>query len=177
MIEPVTLIITIAYLCSPLVMIFLVYWFYIRKGKVRIKIMRKYKEGYRVIKTIKRISLSNLTHSYKDKSYNLDITKAILDEHNRPELFYDESDAEPLSFFDNKNPKDSKIFDKVLKSEVYSKFLSRYRDKYYIIIIVVLICAVVGLAVFTSYLYNKQNEQILLLLSQMAKIDNGVIIR
>lgn len=152
------------------IVLFLVY-FIVFRNKLKVFILKNYRGGFRTIH-FKRVPLKQQELNIKDDKYTLETKSVIESKRGTGMLFFEEGNSVPLTFFKGLKA-DSKMLKNIAETKVYSRLFGRQTEKQLTMIIIVLACALVGVAVFGFYMQNQSNNRIVEL---MANMTGGVLI-
>lgn len=122
------------------------------KGKtLKAHILVEFGDTFKTVKIMK-VPLTKREFTYNDKTFIVDLTKAIFDKKMTPNLYYRLDKTMPLTFNNVDQKVDSALLNTVVKSEVWKKMLSvSMVDKYMLILIIALIIALAVTACLGYY--------------------------
>lgn len=153
----------ISIVCTIVVVVVLSVRWYTRKNATRLYITEKISGVRKIVKHV-YLSPTKDGYEYKDKKYVINRDSSIIDEKNRPLLIYDVNDATPLSFDDKDTEYESKLLKVYMQTDAYKDILGKgLADNIQLILLVIVIFAIVGLAMFLVY----QNQQVSQLLKEL----------
>lgn len=145
-------------------LVFIFYRKYIRK-RIRAIILRPFTSGYKIVKS-QSLKMNVEKFDYKDKSYVVDLSRAILSKTNNPTLHYKLEEAKPLTFKTKDNPVNSGVLKTVLDSNKISKILNPEKDKFMLMLVLGLVVCIVIIAVFGIWRIGTLQTEIAKILAQ-----------
>lgn len=135
---------------TSVVVFVLIYELYFRKF-IRVIILRKIGEMYKQVKQLKP-KLITESVDYKGKTYTINFDKAIMDNRNRPILYYNQDDSEPLTYYDNKIIRQSSVVNGFVHSDMIKDiFSSGSVEKVYIYLVLGMAICLVIVSVFAIW--------------------------
>lgn len=115
----------------------------------------------------KKLGIKALTFNYKDKTYVIDLIGSINDQRNRPILYYELENLNPIYFVKipetyKYNPTNLK---RVLRENMLEKLLGTNKETVYTVIIIALIIGMIAISIYDNYRISQLNEKLIQLLN------------
>ncbi len=156
------------------------FWlFYLRSKRIMCRILKKNNQTYEVVHR-QRVKLKDKSFKWNKRTYKIDPKFLIFKLRRGLELNYEFEKANPIGFHIPKTTKEkrdsSRLLTEFIQDETGAKLFSRYRDKFFVIIIIGLIATILVLVVLAFYFYNQMNLRALELAEIIANQTRGVII-
>jgi len=155
----------------------LTYWLYNRHRFI-VYLVEPYLNTFKVKKKLK-IHMSNEEFKWKDKGYFIDFKYAVADMKNKPILYYNYLDSQPMQLLkDMTIEKDAKTYKVAMDGKVMQHLASRRMEKWYTYIIIALVCAMIIVVVYAMYNQNELTNEFARLTSRMINqtIRNKVVV-
>jgi len=147
--------------------VIIVFWYKFIHKIVNLKILRPFGDAYIQIGHIKKNPKVS-TFKHGDKEHIIVMKEAIQERATRWTLYYDENSEYPMTFGVIQKT-NAKLMKTVMRSEVYNRFLSRYRDKTFLFIIFALII-IIGIIIGISFYQNYNLMQQIVKLKQSGMV-------
>lgn len=146
------------------------YFLYIKR-RMRVFILKAYRGGLRAIFQ-KRVPRKQELLTVGKHTYELDTKECIEDKRGTAMLFYTEGDLQPIQIKPNEKPRSSRMFTDILKSAVRRKLMGGGKETGLFVVIIVLVIALIGVAVFSFWQYNEMNNKII----ELLKDGGGIVV-
>jgi len=139
-----------------LIGVFVVTYFLVIKKTPKAHILKKIGDTYEHVAT-KNFKLSATTIKYKNKIYDLDLTKAIRWRKSKPHIFFDIEKLSPLTFFENKIY-NAEMFQTLTDNTLLKKLFGKDAEKLLIIVVLVLGVALIISVAFNLYVVSNPQQ-------------------
>ena len=95
---------------------------------------------------------------YKECTYVVDHKEQIVERANRIKIYWELGKDKPISL-KAINKGDGKLAKTIYKNEALGRLLGRYREKFYWILIIGLICVIAGLSLYFQWQLGQNNDK------------------
>jgi len=136
----------------------------ISSKKIQVYIMRKIDKTYKIVKKIK-IKNSDKELKYIDKLFMVDLSICIFDTNNRPILYYDYDNCEPISPFVSKVYRDPKTLKTFMEANIYPKIFGVDSSNFMMIILVIVVVASTVIGVYNIFMVSDMQNTLKTILS------------
>jgi hypothetical protein len=155
---------------------FIGYWLY-NRYRFMVYLCEPYLNTFKVKKK-KKVLMSAESFNWKDKEYFIDFNYAIADNKNKPLLYYNYLNAQPMQLLKDMRIKnmDSKTFKIATDGTVMKHLGSRRMEKWYTYIIIALVIGMILIVLYAMYNQSQMTNEFARLTSRMINITRkGVI--
>jgi hypothetical protein len=118
--------------------------------KVKCTIVKPYGETFKIVH-IKKIKIKNVSFSWNDGEYTIDLTYCIFSKKDKPLLFYEQGNALPITLKTPKTPFSSKTFKEIVQSNYIKKLLTTGKSDINNFLIIGMGACVVAIAIYAIW--------------------------
>ncbi len=154
---------------------FLVFNFVNNKNKFTALICEKYIDTYRIKKKLK-VPLQSTSFKWKMFAYNVAFDKCIIDDKNKPIIYYLYHGAKPIFPLSGITIKeDAQVFKIVTDGRIMQHLGERKMSRTYMYIILALIIVIGVVGVFSMYSIQQNNKDIFQLTRELMNVTKSLI--
>jgi len=139
----------------------------VRAKQIQVYVLRKMDRTYKVVKRMK-IKNDAKEIKYNGKIFTVNLEICIFDTNNKPILYYDYDNCEPINPFVSKADKNPENLETFLKTNIYPKIFGTDSGNFLMIILIVVCVVSIVISAYSVFMLVDMQNVLKTILSKIA---------